>query len=333
MTSTHANTAHWSERFATLREAARVLAGTPLADSRSEEEVLICLLAGDELGSGPVESLSKLYVRNGRIEARADFLRALCERRGVKVTVTTGEGDDPWATVDVRRSDATGGAVTWSMDDAKCKAIANTECFRSHPVAVLIARASAEAVRSHVPEILGPICHTSEEGAEIGRIMSRSVRVQRSDSVPGKDRVSQPIASSTPEVPNPVREPDTEPRIPSGWSSTREADKAHRFLIAEARALPKEHPVALRLAEVTSNKALMDRERFVAARRAVAAALSETRGLDKLDTAVDTGRKDSVTHTTGTSPASSSAVAASVTPLAMRVSALAARMDRGKRCV
>lgn len=214
-------TKHWTGRFEAISSVAGVLARTPLADGRSEGEVLVCLLAGDELGSGPVESLTRLYVRKGRVEAHADFLRTLCRRAGVRVTVTTtGTASAARATVDVRRGDGTGGDATWTMKDAKRAGVDSQECWVAHPAAMLIARATIKAVRAHVSEILGPLGYTTEEGEEIER--SAAARTQkragRSDPFPGEPgaplRVVPPPPPETPPVPARDPEPPNTPEPP-----------------------------------------------------------------------------------------------------------------------
>ena len=369
-------TTHWSERFEAIRSVAGVLAKTPLAGGRSEGEVLACLLAGDELGSGPIESLTRLYVRKGRVEAHADFLRTLCERAGVRVTViVTGSASAARATVDVRRPDGTGGAVTWTMQDAKRAGVDGEECWISHPVPMLIARATVEAIRAHVGEVLGPLTYTTGEGAEIERCASRRQRrATRSDPFPGEAgaplRIAPQVPPEKPVVPQHVdpepegddtatsaggnedgdeltehtdaaeREPPggPEPVSPGrsdesvegngglsaplleGWVSIEEAQLAHARLVAEAAVLSPNHPGALRLAEVAANEGLMDRDRFVAARRAVEAAVAEAEPL------IGQERRND-----GPAPRRTGAPAA--VPLAERVAVMAKRMNRGTRCV
>lgn len=369
-------TTHWSERFEAIRSAAGILYRGPLAGGRSEGEVLACLLAGDELGSGPIESLTRLYVTKGRVEAHADFLRTLCDRNGVRVTVTvTGTASAARATVDVRRRDGTGGEVTWTMKDAKRAGVDAQECWISHPVPMLIARATVEAIRAHVPEVLGPLTYTTEEGAEIERSAGRTQRrATRTDPFPTEAgaplRIAPQAPPETPSVPEHIdpepqgggtatsaggnengdelsghtdtaeREPPggTEPvspvtsvepvggnggqpaPIPEGWASIEEAQLAHARLVAEAAVLSPNHPVVLRLAEVAANEGLMDRDRFVAARRAVEAAVAEA------EPPVGQERRSG-----GSVPRRIGAPAA--VPLAERVAVMAKRMNRGTRCV
>jgi len=143
---------------------------------------------------------------------------------------------------------------------------------------------------------------------------------------PAPVEVGEPVTSVEPVEPVGVDEAQPPP-IPEGWSSIAEAELAHAHLVIEARGFAVDHPVAVRLAEVRSTEGLMDRDRFVAARRAIETAVGEQGGgMERTDRPVDPQRPAGVTaqRRIGTTAA---------TPLAERVAVMARRMNRGTRCV
>ena len=76
--------------------------------------MLACILTGEELGLGPMQSLRMVNVIEGRPAASAELMRALVNRAGHRLSVVEAKQDQ--VTLYGRRSD-TGARRHGHMDD------------------------------------------------------------------------------------------------------------------------------------------------------------------------------------------------------------------------
>lgn len=144
---------------------AEKIAGTdfvPTALRGRPEAVLACILAGHELGIGPMQALSKIHIIEGRPAMAAELMRALVLQAGheleyadVSITSVTAEGR--------RRGSDRWTRVTWTADDVKRGQLDQKPNHRKWPRAMLIARATAELCRMIFPDVLAGISYTIEE--------------------------------------------------------------------------------------------------------------------------------------------------------------------------
>ena len=118
------------------------------------EAIAACILFGAELGIGPMVALAKIDIIKGRPAPKAELGRALA----------LGAGHDLWVDESTntrvvvcgkRRNSTHVFRVQWTMDDAKRAGIAGNPAYAKYPRQMLLARASAELVRSMCPEVLG----------------------------------------------------------------------------------------------------------------------------------------------------------------------------------
>ena len=124
--------------------------------------IVACVLSGNELGIGPMQSLQKIHVIEGRPAMAAELMRALI----------LGAGHDLWVedqtstkcTIAGQRAGSTHVTrVTWTIDDAKRANLAGKPVWRSYPRAMLLARATAEIARMVFPDVLAGLSYASEE--------------------------------------------------------------------------------------------------------------------------------------------------------------------------
>lgn len=144
---------------------AEKIAGTdfvPTALRGRPEAVLACILAGHELGVGPMQALAKIHIIEGRPAMAAELMRATVLQHGhelvydeVSTTSVTASGR--------RRGSEKWTKVTWTMDDAKRGGLDGKQNWRKWPRAMLIARATAELCRMIFPDVLAGISYTVEE--------------------------------------------------------------------------------------------------------------------------------------------------------------------------
>ena len=125
------------------------------------------MLYGDEVGLGPMQSLAKIAVINGRPTLAAEAQRALILQAGHDLWIE--EATVTRCTVCGRREAASRvSRVTWTLDDAKRAGIAGKQPWRAYPRQMLLARASAELARAVFADAIGGMAATEElaEGDE-----------------------------------------------------------------------------------------------------------------------------------------------------------------------
>lgn len=127
--------------------------------------VLACILTGDELGLGPMQSLRMVHVIEGRPSASAELMRALVNRAGHRVDVVEAKQDS--VTLSGQRNDTGARAtVTWTLADAKRAGIDKNPAWGKYPRSMLLARATSELCRMLFADVIGGL-YTPEETAAV----------------------------------------------------------------------------------------------------------------------------------------------------------------------
>jgi len=133
------------------------------------EAVVACILAGHEVGIGPTQALSKIYVVDGKPTMSAELMRALVQRAGHDFWVE--ENTNTRVTVCGRRAGREFvSKVTWTMDDAKKAGLAGKQNWQRYPRSMLLARATSELCRLMFADVLGGISYSREELEDGGEI-------------------------------------------------------------------------------------------------------------------------------------------------------------------
>jgi hypothetical protein len=134
----------------------------PSALRNRPEAVLAAILYGHEAGVGPMESLAKINVIDGRPAFSAELMRAQVLRHGHRLWV-----DEVTTTRVVmcgqRRDDDHVHRITWTMDDARKAGLAGRPNWVRYPRAMLEARATGELCRLAFPDVLGAVRYAVEE--------------------------------------------------------------------------------------------------------------------------------------------------------------------------
>ena len=157
---------------AAMRLAARIhqTPFVPKALRGDPHSVLACILTGEELGLGPMQSLRMVNVIEGRPTASAELMRALVNRAGHRLSVV--EATDDHVTLYGRRKDTGADAtVTWTLKDAQRAKLTGNPAWGKYPRSMLLARATSELCRQIFSDVIGGL-YTPEETAAIeGRVL------------------------------------------------------------------------------------------------------------------------------------------------------------------
>lgn len=134
----------------------------PSALRNRPEAVLACMLAGHEVGIGPMQALSKIHIIEGRPAMAAELMRALVQREGHEIWFE--ESSSARVTLCGRRRESDHvSKVTWTLDDAKRADLSGKKNWRQYPRQMLAARATGELCRMVFADVLGGVSYTPEE--------------------------------------------------------------------------------------------------------------------------------------------------------------------------
>jgi hypothetical protein len=157
---------------AAMRLAARINATpfVPKALRGDPASVMACILTGEELGLGPMQSLRMVNVIEGRPAASAELMRALVNRAGHRLSVVEARQDR--VTLHGQRRDTGAQAtVTWTIADAQRAKLMGNPAWAKYPRSMLLARATSELCRQIFSDVIGGLYTPEETGAVEGVVV------------------------------------------------------------------------------------------------------------------------------------------------------------------
>lgn len=142
--------------------------------------VLACILYGEEVGLGPMQSLNGIQVIDGRPGASPELMRALVGRAGheLKLEEHTDERCTLWGRNKTTGATAT---VTWDISRAVTAQLCTIKDgkpyarskegrrlpWETYPASMLLARATSQLCRAIFAEVVKGLSYTPEEAAAI----------------------------------------------------------------------------------------------------------------------------------------------------------------------
>lgn len=158
----------WAYAAQKAHEVALSLAETsfvPKSMYRKPGEVTGAILAGQELGLGPMSALAGIDVIDGTPALRATTLRGLVQAHGHEIWVE--ESTETRAIVCGRRRDSQRvERSVWTMDRARKAGLANKRNWVNHPQSMLVARGTSEVSRLVAADVLLGMPYSAEELAD-----------------------------------------------------------------------------------------------------------------------------------------------------------------------
>jgi hypothetical protein len=216
----------WVSILSDVAELSRIIAGTefvPEALRGRPAAVGAAILAGRELGIGPMTSLRQLHVIKGAPSMSALLMRALVQSAGHRIRVVESTGSR-CTMLGQRSDDDEPTRVTYTADDARLAGLLNLDQWKKRPRAMLLARATGELCRSTFADVIVGIPYTSEElasespsqldgaGEALGpEDVAAVITGQPKRIVARKSTVRKPPAPAVAPEPAPADEPPAEP--------------------------------------------------------------------------------------------------------------------------
>lgn len=151
-------------------------------------DVLVTIMAGQEMGLSPMASLRAIHVIEGKPVLSADGMVALVLGSGkAKYFARVAESDTSVTYETCRAGTDTPRRCTWTMAMARAAAVEKKDNWRLYPRAMLAARAKSELARDVYPDVLMG-CYTDDEiGGEPARIVDVPAN-DIADAEPATDR-------------------------------------------------------------------------------------------------------------------------------------------------
>lgn len=171
-------------------------------------DILACVIAGHELGIGPMQALRAIHVVKGKPILSADLMVALVKRSGAcrYFRLVSSTADE--ATYEtVRDGDPEPTRMQWTMSQARAAGLTNNPTWRAHAGAMLRARCASALARAVYPDLVLGI-YDEDEGREIsGRAHREPAEVGVEDAAPAETQPRQLVAAP---VEREAAGPDTE---------------------------------------------------------------------------------------------------------------------------
>lgn len=236
-------------------------------------EVLMTIMAGQELGIPPIAALRSIHVIDGKTVLSSDIMQAVVLGNGSAKYVKRISASDVEATYETLRASATEPRrLTWTIEQAKKAGLYPTkDNWRCYPRAMLAARCKAELLRDVFPDSLAG-CYTEEEADGF--------------DAPMASIVSSPVASAPPRAVEDAefveREPEDRVRMEPPFGALRDALVADINSTATTDACNALLP---RFALLPRDKAPEDRAVAHAAYKAQIAKLTQVETMTAIDVA------------------------------------------------
>lgn len=187
------DTDSWAPMMPAVGDLANKIAGTnfvPKALRGKPAETAACILTGREIGIGPMESLQKIHVIEGRPSLASELMRSLVLRAGHLIEFMTLT--DAKVTIRGKRvGSETWTELTWTTQDAQRIGVASKDVWKKYPRAMLSNRATSELCRLIFPDALGGISYTPEE-IEDEVTEAQTVKITRADKPTKVQRAKAP---------------------------------------------------------------------------------------------------------------------------------------------
>ena len=198
---------HLNEYLALAGQISRT-ALVPEALRGRPEEVLAVMMAGNELGIGPMQALQSINIIKGKPALSAELMRALVLSAGHQFII---DANDQSAIAKVCRAGwPEWQTVEFNLEDAKRAGLLNNPTWTKYPRAMLSARVTSEACRLFFPDVIAGMSYTPEEieAFAVPAMTERPMREAIVEALPTKPMtVIRPFDNTVPAAPSEAPKP------------------------------------------------------------------------------------------------------------------------------
>lgn len=150
---------------ATVMELSAVVANSGnFPDCRTPEKAAVRILAGKEMGVGPIASIIGIRVQAGRVSMDAALIAGVIKRSGrYDYRIPPNAHDDNGCTIHFYENGEMVGVSSFTAADAKKAGLAGKDTWRAYPRNMFFARALTNGARWYCPTIFGGSLYSHEE--------------------------------------------------------------------------------------------------------------------------------------------------------------------------
>lgn len=171
-----------SKRDATVWEIAQIVAGSrDFPSARTPEKAAVRILAGKELGVGPIASVMGIRIDNGRVSMDACLMAGLIERSG-RYDFSVVERDDAKCVLQFTRDGQVRGEAVFTADEAKKAGLLKKDVWTNYCRDMLYWRAVSRGARQYCSGIFGSATYVHEE---LGLPVDQEGRICDDDAAAG----------------------------------------------------------------------------------------------------------------------------------------------------
>lgn len=132
------------------------------ADTRQLSQAIVKILAGRELGIGPMAAMQGINIISGRTTASAGLIASLIKRSS-KYNYKVVEMSDKRVTIEFFEEKEKVGNSSFTIEDAKIANLLAKDVWKKYPKNMLFARAISNGARWYCPDIFSGSVYVPEE--------------------------------------------------------------------------------------------------------------------------------------------------------------------------
>ena len=226
LTATTVSLLEWAQELDAAHRLGTALCGTefvPQSFRGKPEAAAAAILAGKSLGLDPMNALSNIFVVQGRPAMYARTMVALVLSAGHDIRRTAATADAV-TIMGRRKGQSEWQEFTWTIDRARQAGYLSNKKYNTDPIAMLTAKAQAEACRTIAPDVLTGVAAYSVEDVEL-EDMGETISTSAAAAAPAAEKPKRTVRrqqAPAPAVPAVVHdapadeaEPEPLPEAPS----------------------------------------------------------------------------------------------------------------------
>jgi hypothetical protein len=197
----------WAGQVQAVSHLAAKIAGSPFIPAGlrgSDTAVTAAILAGRELGVGPMTALQHFHVVDGRVGMSAQLMRALVFAHGHTIRVVE-LNNARCALIGRRAGDSHDSPeVVWTITDARQAGLTGRPNWQRYPRAMLFARCTVELCRALFPDVIGGMSYASEELDDLANAPAAAPAEAGTSRTVRRGRTTAELPAVDPRPPDPA---------------------------------------------------------------------------------------------------------------------------------
>jgi hypothetical protein len=129
---------------------------------KNEAQAYVLILAGAEMGVGPMEAVSGITLIQGKPTMSANLLAALVKRHP-RYDYRVADHSDSTCRIEFLQDGEVSGVSEFTLEDARKAGLGGNQTWKKYPAALLFARALTQGVRWYAPDVTSAAAYTPEE--------------------------------------------------------------------------------------------------------------------------------------------------------------------------